>query len=335
VQFAAFGAFAIVLGYGARLILAGAMTTGNLTSFLLYTLSIASSVGTLGALYAGVRDLQGASGRVFDLLETRSDIVDGPGAPLAAVGARGRVELRDAGLRYPGSAERWGVRGVHLQVQPGEVVAFVGPSGAGKTTIFSLLLRYYDATEGAVEIDGVDVRKLRLRDLRQAIGVVPQDVMLFDGTIEENLRYGDLSASSEQLRSAAAAAGADRFIEALPQGWQTRVGERGVKLSTGQRQRLAIARAFLRNPSILLLDEATSALDAESEELVQQALDGAMGSRTTIIVAHRLATARRADRIVMVDGGAIVASGEHATLVQTCARYRNFWELQTGAFAAA
>jgi subfamily B ATP-binding cassette protein MsbA len=327
-QFAGFSAFVVVLWYGGQLIAHAELTPGELTSFLLYTFSIATSVATFGGLYAGYRELQGASARVFELLETPPAIADPPSAePLSR--PRGRIDLHDVRFRYPSAEGRWALEDIDLTIEPGEMVALVGPSGAGKSTLFALLLRFFDPTTGALQLDGRDLRALRLADLRRAIGLVPQEIFLFSGTVEENLRYGDPAATPEQVRAAAVAAGADPFIRELPHGYAEVVGERGVKLSAGQRQRLAIARAFLKDPAVLLLDEATSALDAESEETIQQALAILQKSRTTLVIAHRLATARRADRILVLDRGHIVSSGTHDTLYATNDLYRRYWELQS------
>ncbi|MBI5368918.1 MAG: ABC transporter ATP-binding protein [Planctomycetes bacterium] len=328
-QFAAFSAFALVLWYGGRLILRGELSPGELTSFLLYTFAIAGSVGSLGGLYAGYRELLGASARVFELLDARPSVADRAEAqPLAR--PAGRVALRGVRFRYPSAApDRWALDGVELETRPGEVVGLVGPSGAGKSTLFSLLLRFHDPAAGVVEFDGHDLRTLRLADVRRAVGIVPQEIFLFGGTIAENLRYGDPAATPEQLERAVAAAGAAGFIAALPSGMSEVVGERGVKLSAGQRQRLALARAFLKDPAILLLDEATSALDPESEELVRRALETLMTGRTTFVIAHRLATARRADRILVLDGGRVVEAGTHDALYASNGLYRRYWDLQS------
>ncbi len=323
-----FGAFAAVLWYGGRLIADRELTPGELTTFLLYIFAVAGSVGSLGRLYAGIRELRGASARVVELLDTPVPIGDAAGAvPLP--GPRGAIALRGVSYRYPSAgADTWALRELHLDIEPGERVAVVGPSGAGKSTLFGLLLRHDDPQEGAIELDGRDLRTLTLSSVRDCIGLVPQDVFLFSGTAGENLRYGRLDATDEQVRQAAAAAGADDFISRLPKGYGELLGERGVKLSAGQRQRIAIARAFLKEPAILLLDEATSALDAESEAIVQDALERLMRGRTTVIIAHRLATARHADRIIVLDAGRVVATGTHEDLHETCDLYRRYWQLQ-------
>lgn len=326
--FAAFSAFTGVLWYGGLLIQRGELTAGELTSFLLYSFAIASSVGTLGSLYAGYKELKGASARVFELLDTEPAITDPPD-PVPLGRPAGRVTFDRVSFSYPSGEGRLALEDVDLTIEPGETVALVGPSGAGKTTLFSLLLRFHDPVAGSVRVDGHELRKLRLEDLRRAVGVVPQEIFLFSDTVEANLRYGCPEATVEQVRAAAAAAGADTFIRALPKGYDEMVGERGVRLSVGQRQRIAIARAFLKDPAVLLLDEATSALDAESEEVIQRALGELMARRTTLVIAHRLATARRARRIFVLDAGRIVGSGTHDELFAANSLYRRYWELQS------
>jgi len=340
ITFAAFSAFAIVLGYGGQLMLEERLSAGDLTSFLLYTFSIATSVGDLGGLYAAYRRLQGASVRVFELLDTDSAVAD-PGAatPPAApfTTTRASLALREVTYRYEG-AERDALSGVSLDVDPGSVVAFVGPSGSGKSTLFALLLRFYSPTSGTITLAQRPLDTIGFGDLRRAIGVVPQEIFLFSGTIAENLRIGarcrpDFEASAEDLHVAARAAGALEFIERLPKGFETEVGERGVRLSAGQRQRLAIARAFLANPPLLLLDEATSALDPDSEATVQASLERLLEGRTTLVIAHRLATARRADVIHVLEEGRIAASGTHDELYEASELYRRYWTLQSLAAA--
>jgi len=313
---------------GGRLIADRELSPGELTTFLLYIFAVAGSVGSLGRLYAGVRELRGAAARVVQLLDTPAAIHDAADAT-ALQRPRGAIALRGVSYRYPSAgADTWALHELDLDIRPGERVALVGPSGAGKTTLFGLLLRFDDPQQGSVELDGHDLRTLTLSSVRDCIGLVPQDVFLFSGTAGENLRYGRLDATDEQVRQAAAAAGADGFISQLPRGYGELLGERGVKLSAGQRQRIAIARAFLKEPAILLLDEATSALDAESEAIVQDALERLMRGRTTVIIAHRLATARHADRIIVLDAGRVVATGTHEDLHETCDLYRRYWQLQ-------
>jgi ABC-type multidrug transport system fused ATPase/permease subunit len=327
-QFAGFSSFAVVLWYGARLIARQELTPGELTSFLLYTFSIASTVGTLAGLYAGYTELRGASARVFEILDTRPALAD-PSDPQVFGKVRGEMEFQQVSFHYPTARDRPALSEINLRVAPGEMVALVGPSGAGKTTLFSLLLRFYDPTNGAIRLEGKDLRSVRLRELRGAIGVVPQEIFLFSASVEENIRYGREAATFDEVRHAAQAAGADDFIRALPNGYAELVGERGVKLSAGQRQRIAIARAFLRDPAVLLFDEATSALDAESEEVIQRALSVLFTGRTTLVIAHRLATARRANRIVVMEAGRIIGVGTHDALFESSELYRRYWELQS------
>jgi ATP-binding cassette, subfamily B, bacterial MsbA len=335
ITFASFSAFGLVLGYGGQLMLERRLTAGELTSFLLYTFSVAVSVGQLGGLYAGYRELKGASARLFELLDTKPLVADPaqaspPAAPFA-VGA-GQLDIEDLRFTYPGTS-RPAIDGLSLAVPGGSVVALVGPSGSGKSTLFALLLRFYAADAGRIAIDGRDLTTIGLADLRRSIASVPQEVFLFSGSIADNLRLGAPQATLEELHSAATAAGALDFILALEQGFDTTIGERGIRLSAGQRQRLAIARAFLANPRILLLDEATSSLDADSEAIVQAALERLFVGRTTLVIAHRLATARRADRIHVLDAGRIQASGDHAELYGSSELYRRYWSLQSLAAA--
>jgi len=326
-NFAAFAAFAVVLWFGARGVTAGDITPGEMTAFLLYMFAIAGSVGSLGRLYAGFKELRGVSARVFEILDTEPAITDAADATLLHE-PRGQLDVDGVRFAYPGS-ERHALREVSVRIDAGQMVAFVGPSGAGKSTLFALLLRFYDPTAGHIRFDGTDLRALQLASLRAAIAVVPQEIVLFSGTIADNIRYGSPDATDDQVRAAAVDAGAAEFIEALPAGYAERVGERGVKLSAGQRQRVAIARAFLKKPAVLLLDEATSALDADSEAVVAGALERLSAQCTTLVIAHRLATARRADKVVIMDGGKIQDTGSHDELRDRSELYRRYWELQS------
>ena len=327
ITFFGFAAFALVLGYGGRLMLDGALSAGQLTSFLLYTFAIATSVGQLGSLYAGYRRLRGSSERVFQLLDEGSAIVDSP-SPVRLAEDAAALSVRSVSFRYEG-AEQPALRDVSLEVKPGELAALVGPSGSGKSTLFALLLRFYEARSGELLIDGRPLADVALSDLRRRIALVPQEIFLFSGSVAENIELARPGAGEEDVRAAATAAGATEFIKRLDDGFATQVGERGVRLSAGQRQRIAIARAFLRDPQILLLDEATSALDPDSEATVQRAIEHLLEGRTTIVIAHRLATARRARRIHVLDQGRLVAAGSHEELYETNELYRRYWLLQS------
>jgi subfamily B ATP-binding cassette protein MsbA len=316
--FCAFGGVVAVLWQGGRLVLDGTLTAGALVSFLLYALYVAGAVGSLGSLFGVYQEAVGAARRTFDLLETQSEIPN-PQNPIAIEKpVRGDVELDHVSFRYGASSPEV-LSDVSLRIAPGEVVALVGPSGAGKTTIASLIPRFWDVTSGRVLVDGHDVRQLALDDLRGAIGIVPQEPALFSGTVRENIAYAltddGEDPSEDDIHRAASAAHAIEFIDRLAEGFDTLVGERGVKLSGGQRQRLAIARVFLKNPSIVILDEATSSLDSESERLVEQAMEVLLQGRSTLIIAHRLSTVLRADRVVVIDRGRIVEEGRHSDLL--------------------
>lgn len=336
VSFLAFSAVTLVLWYGGTLLVKGELRPGELTSFLIYTVMVASAVGSLTALYGSWKTAIGATQRVRELLDTKPVVVDAANAlPLARV--EGRIELRGVGFAYPAAAGKKALEDVSLAVEPGQCVALVGPSGAGKSTIVALLLRFHDSQEGSVLLDGEDVRRYRLADLRGAIGLVPQEILLFGGTVSENIRFGRPGASADEVRAAAEAAQAHAFIDKLPRKYDSVVGERGIKLSAGERQRIAIARVFLKDPRVVVLDEATSSLDSESEHLVQRAFDRLLEGRTTIVIAHRLTTVRRADKVVVVEAGRLHGEGTHEELLEKDALYRRLCELQllTGSTTAA
>lgn len=329
----AFGAVVLVLWLGAHAVIRGAMSAGQLGQFVLYTVMVAASIGSLSEVWGDVQRAVGAAERLLELLAARPLIhVAAQPQPLPA--PCGELQLQGLSFSYPSRPGHLALADIDLQVAAGSTVALVGPSGAGKTTLFQLLLRYYDPCAGQILLDGVNIRDASLDALRSRIGIVPQDTVIFAANALENIRYGRLDASDEEVMAAARAAHAHEFIERLPAGYQSFLGERGVRLSGGQRQRIAIARALLKNPPLLLLDEATSALDAESEMLVQQALDGLVVGRTTLIIAHRLATVRKADEIIVLDAGRIVARGTHDSLIQQGGLYARLAELQFNAAAA-
>lgn len=322
-----------VLWYGGRLALAGELPPGDLITFLLLTVTVAGSIGNFTGLYAQAVEASGASKRVFELLDTESDLPVRPDPrPLGEV--RGHVRFAGVRFRYPDRGDEWVLDGIELEAQPGEVVALVGPSGAGKTTMAALIPRFYDPIEGGMLLDGVDLRELDLHELRRHIGMVPQETLLFSGSIADNVRYGRPEATDSEVIAACKAANADEFVRAFPDGYATLVGERGVKLSGGQRQRIAIARALLKDPRILVLDEATSSLDSESESLVQAALEVLMRGRTTFVIAHRLSTIQGADRIAVIDHGRVVQSGSHEQLMARGGLYAELYRTQFGATIA-
>jgi subfamily B ATP-binding cassette protein MsbA len=329
-SFLTFGALAVVLWYGGRLVMAGSLTPGNLVTFLFYALQVGGTVVALTGVFNQFQEALGASGRIFELLDERSDLPQ-PAQPAPLARAEGRVSFDGVSFTYDGETEgtRAAVlRDVTLDVPAGQVVALVGPSGAGKTTLVNLIPRFWDVTGGTLRVDGRDVRDYALADLRAQVGLVPQETLLFSGSIRENILYGRPGARPDEVEAAARAANAHEFISAFPHGYDTVVGERGVKLSGGQRQRVAIARAILKDPRILILDEATSALDNESEALVQAALERLMQGRTTFVIAHRLSTIRNADRILVMDAGRVTEDGTHAQLLAAGGLYRDLYELQ-------
>jgi len=332
VIFSAFGSIAAVGWVGAQDVVGHAMSAGQLVQFIIYAAIVAGGVGALSETYGDLQRAAGAAERLSELLTVEPDIIV-PEHPLALPKpARGSVTFRDVTFHYPSRPNYKALNAFSMSVAPGEAVALVGPSGAGKSTVFQLLLRFFAPQSGAIEFDGVDLAKLEPKDVRHQIALVSQDCVIFSGTLADNIRYGRPEASEQDVRRAAEAAAAAEFIEALPQGYQTIVGERGATLSGGQRQRIAIARAILRDAPLLLLDEATSALDAENERLVQIGLENLMTGRTTIVIAHRLATIQRLKRIVVMDHGRVVGEGSHAELVANGGLYARLADLQ---FASA
>ncbi len=317
-----------VFWIGAHDVVAGRMTPGTLMQFALYAIIFVTGMGALSETWGDIQRAAGAAERLSELLSTEPAIA-APAHPLVLPEpARGRVEFRSVMFHYPSRPDQAALNGLSLEIAPGEAVALVGPSGAGKSTVFQLLLRFYAPQSGSILFDGLDVSQLDPAVLRKHIALVPQDPVIFSGTIADNIRYGRPDANSAAVRRAAEAAAASEFIEDLPQGYDTPIGERGLNLSGGQRQRLAIARAILRDAPLLLLDEATSALDAENERLVQTGLNNLMAGRTTIVIAHRLATIQRLKRIVVMDQGRIVAEGSHAELVAGGGLYARLADLQ-------
>ena len=326
---ATFGALLWGLYQGTQAVARGQITAGHLGQTVVYVIILVSSVAVLSEVYGDLLRAAGATERLMELLHLSSPIASPTRpVPLAATQSGSALSLRDVTFRYPSRPQHATLSHFDLVVAPGETVALVGPSGAGKSTVFQLLLRFYDVASGEIRLDGVPVRDVALHDLRERIGIVPQDSVIFSTDAMENIRYGRPSATDAEVIAAAKAAFAHDFISALPDGYQTFLGERGVRLSGGQRQRISIARAMLKNPPLLLLDEATSALDAESERMVQAALESAMQGRTTLVIAHRLATVQRADRIVVMEAGQIVETGTHAQLVGSGGLYARLAALQ-------
>ncbi len=323
-----FGAITLVLWSGAHDVIAGRMSAGTLIQFVLYALFGGGSVAALAEVWNELQKAAGGMGRINELLEESAGIV-APAQPRALPRPiRGEIAFDDVTFHYPQRPDSAALVEFSLRVRPGETVALVGPSGAGKSTVFSILLRFHDPQSGTVSLDGIDLRELDPTQLRDAIGLVPQSPTIFAASAMDNIRYGRLDASDAEVRKAAESAEADDFIDALPQGFASELGERGARLSGGQQQRVAIARALLKDAPVLLLDEATSALDAQSERAVQHALENLMDGRTTLVIAHRLATVLKADRIVVMDAGRIVAEGTHAQLLAQGGLYADLAKLQ-------
>lgn len=325
IEFLAAIGVTVIIWYGGHEVIGGSLTTGALMAFLIYVVNLSNPIKRLSRVYGNIQKALAAAERVFEVLDTEPDIQDRPGAAdLPSI--NGEVAFHNVNFEYkPGEPA---LIDVSLTARPGQVVAIVGPSGAGKTTIANLIPRFYDPSAGYIAIDGIDIKAVTLTSLRRQIGIVPQETMLFNGTVYENILYGDLDAPREAVIAAAKAANADNFIMEMPLGYDTQIGERGAKLSGGQRQRIAIARAILKNPRVLILDEATSALDTESESLVQEALDKLMVGRTSFVIAHRLSTVQRADVILVMERGRIIEQGSHATLINTGGLYSKLYQVQ-------
>lgn len=327
VSFLGFAAVVAIFWFGGHEVLRGNLTAGQLFMFLVLTLTIAGSIGQFSGLWTGLQEALGATHRLFEILDTNPDIKDEPGStPIPDI--KGNIKFENVSFAYGDNPESPILKDVSIEVCPGELLALVGPSGAGKTTLVNLIPRFFDPTSGSVSIDDRNLTGIELKSLRRQIGIVPQETILFGGTVRENILYGRLEASEDEMIAAAQSANAHEFILQLTKGYDTIVGERGVKLSGGQRQRIAIARAILKDPRILLLDEATSSLDSESEGLVQEALDHLMKGRTSIVIAHRLSTVQNANRIVVLDEGRLVEFGSHQDLMELDGLYARLYRMQ-------
>ena len=325
-----FGAVGLILWIGGHAVIEGSLTAGELSAFIFYAVVVAGSMGAISEVVGDLQRAAGATERLFELLQMSSEIKMPVNPVKLSQPVEGRIELDGTTFSYPSRPDHLAVKDLSLVVSPGEHVAIVGPSGAGKTTIFQLLLRFYDPQKGIIKFDHINLKDMDPSDLRNQIGIVPQEPVIFSSDAWENIRYGRPDATNDEVRAAAEAAAASEFLDYLPQGYDTFLGEKGVRLSGGQRQRIAIARAVLRDPKLLLLDEATSALDAESERLVQNALDRLMKDRTTLVIAHRLATVIAGDKIVVIDDGSIVGTGTHDELISQGGVYSRLAALQFG-----
>lgn len=325
IEFVAACGVAVVLWYGGHNVIDGRITAGSLVAFLTYAVNSTNPIKRLSKVLGSIQKALAAAQRVFDVLDMPEEIVNRPNAlPMPAV--KGNVEFKDVTFAY--NSDEIVLRNFSFKTKPGQMIAFVGPSGAGKSTVASLLPRFYDVTSGSVIIDGLDVRDVTMESLREQVGIVPQETVLFNGTVYDNILYGRLNATKEEIEAAAKAANAHDFIMELPEGYNTKLGDRGMNISGGQRQRLAIARAILKNPQILILDEATSALDTESERVVQEALDRLMVGRTSFVIAHRLSTIKNADKILVLEKGRLVEEGTHDELLAAGGLYAHLYEIQ-------
>ena len=325
VEFLAALGVTLIVWYGGYEVVHGVMTAGELVAFLTYAVNLANPVKRLSRIYGKMQQAMAAIDRIFSVLDLEEPVNDKPDSKILPK-VRGHVSVENVTFSYDGQHNA--LENVTFDVKPGQMIAFVGPSGAGKSTIANLIPRFYDVNEGAIKIDGLDIRDVTLKSLREQIGIVPQETLLFSTTVMENIRYGRLDATDDEVIAAAKAANADAFIKNLPQGYQTPIGERGLNLSGGQRQRMAIARAMLKNPQILILDEATSALDTESEKIVQSALDELMIGRTSFVIAHRLSTIFAADQIFVIDKGKICEHGTHHELLKINGVYSHLYNIQ-------
>ena len=325
VEFLAAVAVTFIVWFGGYEVVNGIMSAGALVAFLTYAVNLANPVKRLSRIYGKIQKAMAAIDRIFHVLDMPESVNDKPDA-IELPKVSGKVSVKNVTFSYDGIHNA--LEDVSFDVQPGQMIAFVGPSGAGKSTIANLIPRFYDVTAGAIEIDGHDIRDVKVNSLREQIGIVPQETLLFSTTVLENIRYGRLDATDDEVIAAAKAANADKFIRELPEGYQTQIGERGLNLSGGQRQRMAIARAMLKNPQILILDEATSALDTESEKIVQAALDDLMVGRTSFVIAHRLSTIFAADKIFVIDKGRVCESGTHKELLELGGVYSNLYNIQ-------
>ena len=325
IGFIAFITALVLLWYGGREVIAGTLSPGEMVAFILYAVIIAGPMGSFARLYTRIQEGLGASERIFEILDTEPEVQDAPDAsPMPEIA--GKVEIKNLNFHY--REDQAVLKGLTFSVEPGEMVALVGPSGAGKTTLVQLLHRFYDPVSGEIRVDGKNIRDVQMTSYWRQIGLVPQETLLFGGTIEENIRFAKEEATLDEIQEAARAANAHTFIQECPDGYQTIVGEKGIRLSAGQRQRIAIARAILKNPHLLILDEATSSLDNESEKLIQEALERLMQGKTSFVIAHRLSTIHNADKILVMDKGQIVETGTHQELMDQKGLYQYLYNLK-------